>query len=75
LLAAAPSLSPELVRLCRSVTASEGMTAVTQPPGLLVVRYLGDSGEAAREFFLRVWQHVRPALCERAAVAPRIWST
>ena len=75
LLAAAPSLPPDLVRLCRSVAAREGMTAVTQPPGVLVVRYLGHSSEAARDFFQRVWQHVRPALCDRAAAAPRIWST
>ena len=44
--------------------------AMTQLPGLLVARYLGDSSEAALRAFTLVWKLLRPS-----AVEPRIWST
>ena len=44
--------------------------AVTQLPGLLVGRYLGDSSEEALQAFTRLWKALRPS-----AVEPRIWST
>jgi urease accessory protein len=44
--------------------------ALTQLPGLLVGRYLGDSSEQALCAFTRLWKQLRPA-----AVEPRIWST
>ena len=49
--------------------------ALTQLPGLLVARYLGDSSEAALGAFTRLWAALRPSICGRAAVAPRIWRT
>jgi urease accessory protein len=42
---------------------------------VLIVRYLGDSAEGAREYFQRIWRHVRPALAARPAKIPRIWNT
>ena len=56
---------------CREV---EGV-AVTQLPGVLLARYLGDSSEEAKILFAKLWQVLRPALFGRAAQAPRIWST
>jgi len=56
---------------CREI---EGI-AVTQLPGALVARYLGDSSEQAKKLFARLWTVVRPTLFDREAVAPRIWST
>jgi urease accessory protein len=56
---------------CRRI---EGL-AVTQLPGVLVARYLGASTELAKQLFIRLWSILRPALCGREAVAPRIWST
>jgi urease accessory protein len=44
--------------------------AITQLPGLLVGRYLGDSSEEALHAFTRLWKLVRPD-----AVEPRIWAT
>jgi urease accessory protein len=44
--------------------------AITQLPGLLVGRYVGDSSEEALHAFTRLWQLVRPG-----AVEPRIWAT
>jgi urease accessory protein len=49
--------------------------AMTRLPGLLVARYLGDSSEEALRAFTALWKAVRPSVCGRAAVEPRIWST
>lgn len=52
-----------------------GCIAVTKLPGVLVGRYLGDSGEEALAAFTQLWSALRPALIGREAVAPRIWKT
>jgi urease accessory protein len=44
--------------------------AMTQLPGLLVARYLGDSSEDALRAFTRLWKLLRPG-----AIEPRIWAT
>ena len=49
--------------------------AVTQLPGLLLARYLGDSSEEALQAFTQLWTVIRPAVAGRAAVEPRIWRT
>jgi urease accessory protein len=56
---------------CREIES----LAVTQLPGVLVARYLGDSSEQAKRLFTRLWAVLRPALFGRAAQPPRIWST
>lgn len=56
---------------CREI---EGV-AVTQLPGVLVARYLGDSGEQAKRQFAKLWAVLRPALFGRDAQPLRIWST
>jgi urease accessory protein len=71
LLAASTSLDPGVLRACRSVES----LAITLLPGLLVARYLGDSGEQAMAQFTRLWTLLRPAMTGRAAAMPRIWST
>ena len=75
LIASAPGITRELIDACRLVAAGEGATAVTAPPGLLVARYLGDSTEAARTYFKRLWQCMRFTLNGREAHVPRIWNT
>ncbi|MEQ1776661.1 MAG: urease accessory protein UreD [Burkholderiales bacterium] len=60
---------------CRAVAAKSGDTAATRLPGVMVMRYLGDSSEAAKQYFEMIWRHLRPVVAGRAAVAPRIWST
>jgi urease accessory protein UreH len=42
---------------------------------VLAVRYLGQSAEAARDYFATIWSIARPALIGTDAVAPRLWST
>ena len=75
LVAAAPSFDPALMRACRAVDAPRGEGAVTQLPGLIVARYLGPGGEAARRWFAALWVMLRPSILQRAAVEPRIWRT
>ncbi len=61
--------STDLLNECRNLAAT------TQLPGLRVARYLGDSTEEAFEKFVALWKLLRPAVMEREAVLPRIWST
>ncbi len=49
--------------------------AVTQLPGVLVARYLGDSSEKAKQLFTQLWTLLRPGVFGREAQLPRIWST
>ncbi len=44
-------------------------------PEVFVARYLGDSAEDARRYFSALWTVLRPGLCGRAFVPPRIWRT
>jgi len=74
LLAAAPEVDMRVVDRCRKVLAPE-RSAVTALPGLLIARHLGDSSEAAKREFGRLWAVLRPALLGREAVEPRIWRT
>jgi len=56
---------------CREVES----LSVTQLPGVLIARYLGDSSEAAKRALRAAWTILRPALFGREAQPPRIWST
>jgi len=75
LIAAAENVDAVDLPGCRALTAKSGETAVTRLPQVMVARYLGDSSEAAKQYFAALWQQVRPVVAARAAVAPRIWST
>jgi urease accessory protein len=75
MIAAAPVIDDSLLAACREPAPRSGDGAVTRLPGALIARYLGDSGEAAREYFAALWTRIRPALAGRDAIAPRIWST
>jgi urease accessory protein len=56
---------------CRAI---EGL-ALTQLPGVLIARHLGDSSERAKQLLARLWAVLRPALAGREAAEPRIWRT
>jgi urease accessory protein len=75
LLAAAPAVDTTVLNPCRALQPTAGAGAVTLLPGLLVARYLGDSSEAARNYFVELWRILRPVLFGRAAQEPRIWRT
>lgn len=55
-------------------TLGEGF-ALSQLPELLVLRYLGDDAQQARNGFTALWERLRPQMAGRAAVIPRIWNT
>jgi urease accessory protein len=76
LLAAGMSVDAALLAACRGVeTDAPARCGITALPELLVARWLGHTGEAAREYFTRLWHHLRPALAGREAQRPRIWNT
>jgi urease accessory protein len=68
-------LNQAILNEMRKAEPEKGRGAVTLLPGILLARYLGDSGEAARRYFTALWRILRPALTGRAAIEPRIWGT
>ena len=65
-----------LLEACRAVEpADQAEHAVTVLPGLLLARYLGHNSEAARLWFARLWEVLRPPLLGKPALMPRIWKT
>jgi urease accessory protein len=75
---AAPVIPDDVLAACRRIVPAEADAtegAVTRLPGVLVARCRGRSAEAARRWFAALWAVVRPAVCGRVAVPPRIWTT
>ncbi|WP_050479405.1 urease accessory protein UreD [Herbaspirillum rhizosphaerae] len=52
-----------------------GRSGATQMKQVLVLRYLGNSSQVARQWLTHAWQHIRPELMRREAIVPRIWNT
>ena len=75
LFASFPDLDQGFLNPMRAEKPVSGDGAVTLLPGILLARYLGDSTEAARRYFIALWRILRPALDGREAIEPRIWST
>lgn len=64
-----------VIGVLRDAGNGEAAYGVTQMKSVVVVRYLGDSSEAARRLMISAWQMLRPALSGREAIVPRIWNT
>jgi urease accessory protein len=82
LVCAAPGVSQQLERVRELLTAlhpaaESGIAgpAVSAWDDCLVVRYLGASGEQARNCLMAAWTALRPAVLGCEAVVPRIWRT
>lgn len=75
MIVAAPAIEDAWLAAAREQMPARGEAAVTRLPGVLLARYLGDSGEAAREYFVALWRRLRAPVLGRAPVPPRIWST
>lgn len=75
LYASSLNLNKDLLGETRKAEPESGCGAVTLLPGILLARYLGDSSEAARRYFIALWRILRPALTGRDATEPRIWRT
>ena len=76
-LAAGSDSDADTLAACRAAEPREvgAQWCVTAMPQLFVGRYLGHSAEAARGWFVALWQHLRPTLVGRPAAVPRIWNT
>ncbi len=74
-LAVAPACDKALVTACREHRPERGEGAVTLLPGVLLARYLGDSSESAKRYFVRLRRVLRPAIMGCEASDLRIWST
>ncbi len=75
MIAAAPEIEDDWLAQCREVAPAEGVGAVTRLPGVLVARYRGDSGEAARGYFTALWKRLRGPMMGLEPAEPRIWRT
>lgn len=76
LLAAGKSVPAALLAQCRAIVLdAPARTGISCMPGLLVARYVGHSGEQAKNYFVAIWRVLRPFFSGRAAVIPRIWNT
>jgi urease accessory protein len=75
LFASFPHFDKKILVEMRDKNPTTGRGSVTLLPGILLARYLGDSSEAARHYFIALWRILRPAVAGRAAVEPRIWRT
>jgi urease accessory protein len=76
LIAAGCEAAPATLSSCREISVgADDQCGITQLPGVLCARYLGASTLAAKQYFIALWNILRPALLEKAMTAPRIWQT
>lgn len=67
----------DCLRIARECIDALGIriAGATRIGDLLVLRYLGDSTELARNLFTGIWRVLRERLLRRAVSTPRIWNT
>lgn len=77
LLVATTTIGPALRRQLIDLGTPLGATSwsVTSLPEVTVIRYRGKAPRAAFATFAAAWALLRPALCGRPALPPRIWAT
>jgi urease accessory protein len=79
LIAVGKTLPPSVINSMREAATTmsnqAGAFGVTQMKSVVVVRYLGNSSEVARQLITQAWQQLRPELLGRDGVVPRIWNT
>ena len=73
---AAGLLPKTILEACQQVKInSAAKVGVTALPEIFSARYIGQSGQEARQYFEQLWQILRPWYSQREAVRPRIWNT
>ena len=76
LIAAGKEVQPEVVAQCRAVGIDDGArSGISAFDRILIARYIGRSCEGAKNYFVALRKLLRPIMCGRAAVEPRIWNT
>lgn len=71
-------VSDELLSELRTIEPLDdpaSMAGITRIDNLLAIRYLGNSSESAKKYFVAVWAKLRPAVARREPSPPRIWNT
>ena len=62
--------------LCRAAApAGDCKWGVSAMGEVVIARCLTFTAEAAREYFLKMWEHLRPRYAQMPARVPRIWAT
>lgn len=68
------AVEPDLVAQARSLwQGAPGISGVTRLQSGLLARYRGDSTVEARQWFLALWDLLRPVYAQRPACIPRVW--
>lgn len=79
LLVTGKTITQPLIDLARleaeNLTNKIGQVGISQLKSMIVVRYLGNSSEVARQVMLKVWGLFRPEILGYPAIVPRMWAT
>ena len=72
----AEALDAAALQPLQALQPEQGTGGISQPhPGLLIARFLGDSSRDIDDYFMKLWQRLRPQVLRREACRPRIWNT
>ncbi len=76
LLVAGADIDAALMARCRCLepVGREARSGITRVASVFAARYLGDSAEAAFQWFTDLWGVLRPAVSGRSACRPRVWA-
>jgi urease accessory protein len=76
MLAAGVVLRDDALAALRAIPVPNGASAgISRIDSVLSARFLGESGEAARRYFVMLWGILRPTIASLPAQPPRIWQT
>jgi urease accessory protein len=75
LIAAGADIDAQTLQALRGLDAESGLWGITRLPAMTVARWLGDTAEHGRRYFVKLWQVLRPVLLGREPAMPRIWAT
>ena len=76
LLAYGAEMADDTLSALQQIRPLRGMAGVSLPrPDLLLARYLGPATDDLDDYFVRLWEQLRPPLLRREPCRPRIWNT
>ena len=76
LLAYGAGLDDATVATLQQLSPKRGVGGVSRvQPDLLLARYLGPATDDLDQYFIQLWERLRPPLLGRDACRPRIWNT
>jgi urease accessory protein len=73
---AGAGIDDSLLDQCRKQHAGSAIAGITCPTEqLMIIRLMGQSTLELNNYFIRLWEILRPALLNREVCYPRIWNT